>query len=421
MTSQSQPNPLADLLRTALAADPVGGPPHVVDDPGLIERWACGELTTVDRRELLLHLAACAECRAVLDEWVRDDLFKPGEPLIADDDEDDEVPIPAPAAEILAAEIPAAAAPPAAVSPARNITAAAAPARRSPRLPLALLATAAAVLVAVGLYQWSPGSAAALAEIETLLDRGQAAQALAKAEAVLPNLTADADRQRAARLGEQAAERLAFALVERGDLAAALEVAGRAERLGDSDRSRNLALQVERGVAAPLALAMNDRLDRDFGFTLGGTSSQKALPLGGPPTPSPAQSRWLAEYARAVARFPGSVPLRLNYGDLLLRLDRPDDALVQFQAAATADPRSAAAQTGVGLAAFNAGDRKLACEAFRQATVLEPPSVSATLNLAICLEAEGQHAAAVPLWRALLAMPLDNRLRQSIRVRFPNL
>ena len=91
-----------------------------------------------------------------------------------------------------------------------------------------------------------------------------------------------------------------------------------------------------------------------------------------------------------------------NLGNILLRLDRPDQARRAYEDALRLDPGLAAAHSNLGLIAGNDGRPVAAEDYFRRALEVDPDLVVARYNLAQLLVALGREVEAVPELRAVL-------------------
>jgi tetratricopeptide (TPR) repeat protein len=106
---------------------------------------------------------------------------------------------------------------------------------------------------------------------------------------------------------------------------------------------------------------------------------------------------------RGVRLAPGDVGVRNALGLVLLRLDRPAEALPHFQALIAAHPELAFAHTSAGNALLALGALSAAESGFRRALELDPGQVAATAGLAHVAARRGRHADARRLAEQALA------------------
>jgi tetratricopeptide (TPR) repeat protein len=92
-----------------------------------------------------------------------------------------------------------------------------------------------------------------------------------------------------------------------------------------------------------------------------------------------------------------------NLGNILLRLQRPDEAADAYRGALKLRPDLAEAHSNLGLIAGNAGDLEEAERRFRRALALDPDLLAARFNLAQLLGATGRGAEARREIEAILA------------------
>jgi Flp pilus assembly protein TadD len=91
-------------------------------------------------------------------------------------------------------------------------------------------------------------------------------------------------------------------------------------------------------------------------------------------------------------------------GRLALALDRPQEALSDFQAAAGQSP-SAVAWNGIGVAHDAAGDHRTAQLDYRKGLAIKPQDNALRNNLGLSQALAGDYSAAIATLQALLAQP----------------
>jgi tetratricopeptide (TPR) repeat protein len=376
MTPPSRSELLLRLFQAAAESQPIPPGPHVVADEELLTCWSLDLLGPHERSAFQDHLALCPQCRRELVEMIR-------------------------AGTLELADV--------AEQPAR----AEAPVVLSLRRPLPVrtwagwaLAAAAAVLVLVSGWLFLPGRGpeAVLAQAANELDRGQAAVALNRVEALLATHLDPPTRDRAAQLLEQA-----------GYVQARTELADRrfqgveetVRRVADqgvtTGRLQNLKLQAERRIPAEVTLAHAGALV-DYGYQLDGSNPGK----GALPVIDAATERRQRDLQQASASPDRSAAVLVNHGQLLLELRRYDEARKEFTRALEMDPGNAFAHLGLGLTAYEERDFRGAVNQFEAALKLDPDNGAAHLNAALTLERLERPAEAQRHWdraRALIADP----------------
>ncbi|MCA9238712.1 MAG: tetratricopeptide repeat protein, partial [Planctomycetales bacterium] len=216
----------------------------------------------------------------------------------------------------------------------------------------------------------------------------------------------DAD---AAELLEDAAYQTARAKLLAGDFDAVAQVAGESCSLGaTSGRLTNLELQASRGLPAEDSLAEFGTL-LAYGYDLDGFARGKALPVFDATT-----DKLLARTSDAVTQYPAEEQLLLNRAQLLLSLQRAEEARELFLRVLDRSPESPAAHLGAGLAAFELGDYQAAAEEFDRVLEINPDLVDAMVNRAITLDRMGRRAEATQAWREAATMTEDASLRAKI-------
>jgi len=111
------------------------------------------------------------------------------------------------------------------------------------------------------------------------------------------------------------------------------------------------------------------------------------------------------EYAASVAIRRDYAPLRFRYGVLLLRLNRLDEALAQFEAAQQIDPDSPFPLVGIGRIRQRQEQFPEAVEAFRKACVLAPWARRAHEELSRALARTGVASGAYQARRTARGLP----------------
>ena len=399
MTRPTSAERFRELLQLALATQPALEGPHVVDDQALLAHWSADRLTDAERDALINHLGACAECREILQSLIENDLLDLPTGSINSAESFTTATSEAPSVSIAPAEIH-----PSSTS------------RRFARQG-SLVAVAAIILVAGLLVFWKPTDqlSSQIARLEqdvsaasiTPPQLDQAVKLLA--QAARPN-----DQQRLRNVIEKAATTLAEQTLNAGDLVSTLELIELAESAqAGSGRLAHLKLQAEQGFSSGVLLAMNDRLDRDGGFTLRGRSVGKSLtPKSVEPDPS--QQRWLEEFASSVRQFPEQWELRLGYARLLLKLKRWASAQEQLSAAVRLAPDNAVIHELLGVVAFERSQFDSAHDHFFEAMRLAPDNEAILVNLAITLERLDRHDEARTLWQNLRRTTTDQKLKDAI-------
>jgi tetratricopeptide (TPR) repeat protein len=186
-------------------------------------------------------------------------------------------------------------------------------------------------------------------------------------------------------------------------------VAEAAHRGIKSDRLRSIEADAIRRIPGGLALAEVGRLT-DFGFEIGGVTARSTV--------SGLSVGQAEDALKALGSSdPADDTTALNRGHALLSLQRPREALTEFQRVAGRTPGSAPARLGEGLAAFALADYPAAENAFRACLQLDPGQSAARINLAMTLAEEGKIDEALNTWAEVLEGPgiLTDEERGSIR------
>jgi tetratricopeptide (TPR) repeat protein len=190
----------------------------------------------------------------------------------------------------------------------------------------------------------------------------------------------------------------ALGLTEHGRFDEARAVVAEARRRGtESDRLRSIESQALRQIRGALALAHIGRLT-DFGFEIGGATARSAVP---------GRAGGQVEQALAVLAKSSSDDdlVALNRGHALLTLDRPREALAEFQRVTGRTPGAPLARLGEGLAFFALAEYPSAENSFRACFELDPNQITARINLAMTLSEEGKTDLALAAWDEVLAQP----------------
>jgi choline-sulfatase len=127
-------------------------------------------------------------------------------------------------------------------------------------------------------------------------------------------------------------------------------------------------------------------------------------------TPGPAASALIDEAVRAdraaLVLSPNSAVAHNGLGLLAADLNRPQDALKEFERAATIDPNNASYSTNLGNARRAVGDTSGAEQAYRRALEVDPRAADAVNGLGVLLVETKRPTEAIPLFeRAIAAAP----------------
>lgn len=113
-------------------------------------------------------------------------------------------------------------------------------------------------------------------------------------------------------------------------------------------------------------------------------------------------------FKAVVARQPNNAMARLQYAQVLEKLKRPNDALVQYRKAAAAEPGNFVAQMNLGRLAYMSKDFKTAENAYSAAVKANPKSSLALGNLALVKSFNGKNAEAESLYKKAIAADKTN-------------
>jgi tetratricopeptide (TPR) repeat protein len=393
MNTEARDKFLRRLFRDAANNQPLAPGPHVSDDDELITCWSLGQLSPQQHEAFHKHLSDCPRCRQELAGLVRAGVAQVPEPVEGD---------------LLPFSIGAK---PLAV-----------PRREEPRairrswtrsMPaFAAIAMAASVLFVLTTWlTWSRGSGAnkIIAQAELDLEQNRPDQAIDKLEPLLSQQLDPQSRAHVATLVERSAYRLASQDLATGKLDEVQQTIQRATQHEiRSPRLLNLGLQADRGSPTEIALAPAGTL-ADYGFTLDGGRSREV-----PTVDATKVDEWLPKYQAGIADFPSDAILRLNYGQLLLKTGRTDDASRQFSAALAAEPTNAWAHLGLGLVHYQQDQFEEARKHFQAVLNEQRDNLGAHMNLAMTYERLGQADAAKVHWQRARELTADPKLRQQI-------
>jgi hypothetical protein len=163
------------------------------------------------------------------------------------------------------------------------------------------------------------------------------------------------------------------------------------------------------GIRSGSALALRGKVT-DYGFLLDGETVTK----GAFAVVDPSLRRRQAELLSAVQANPNDVPTRIEYGELLLRVDESEEAAKVFQELLKANSRDAAGHMGLGLARFLQGRLDDALAEFEAVLKGDPHNAAARLNAAACLARLGRLSEAERHWQAVLAETQNGELKSQI-------
>lgn len=401
---------LLEILQRSFAAQPIPDEPHVADDHALLMRWSDGGLSEPDREHLLDHLSRCPECRDVLQTLLECGVLQLPE-AGPDQFEHD---VPGVAHDSVAT---GAVQPPDRVTPQSQQTQGGESwwqSRRVLRMSLSMAAAMILIAVFLSLDSERPFDERVARLESQFSDNPQAT--LDAAVHLLPEAGTPDERRRITSLIESSGFEGGRRMLSQRRFDEVESLADRLLTLGiESGRLLNLVLQADQQVEEPLLLAMNDRLDRDFGYELTGRTLIKSPVSLTPKELSLDEQQRLHQFSEAVQKFPRQMELRLNYGMLLLKAGKKDDAQAQFEAARDIQPESSSAHLGLGLVLFERRRFPEALDEFQLAARLEPSRDDVKLNLAITLERLDRTADARSVWLELQNTTSDTLLRDRIQ------
>ncbi len=119
----------------------------------------------------------------------------------------------------------------------------------------------------------------------------------------------------------------------------------------------------------------------------------------------------LASLTRAIRLSPDDMTLHLVAGDLLIRLDNPEEAIGYLKTYTQNHPMNARGMALLARAHRDTGDAEAALAVYRQSVALDPHQVRPWLELIALLEDQGQFSAAVNTNREAIAeLPDDATL-----------
>jgi tetratricopeptide (TPR) repeat protein len=113
---------------------------------------------------------------------------------------------------------------------------------------------------------------------------------------------------------------------------------------------------------------------------------------------------------QALAKTPNDPQALDGLGQVLIRLNRFEDAIAQFERAIAQDPGRVAYRLDLARAAIIIGGRSRAIEEYREVARLLPQDPAIRYTLGIALQQNGDHGAALPEFqRAIALAPADPR------------
>jgi len=347
------------LFRNSAAKQPSPDRDHPVDDDELLARFSAGMLTDDEQQALIAHLADCSACR---DEWSQ---------------------------RVDAGAISLPAPPETAPSLAPRTI------KIGQRYVIA--AVAACMLIAAIAGYWAGLTQSPLAQLENQVRLEQYDAAVETAGQIRWDDLSDVDREQAYILVESAAYQASLQHLGAGRFDRVQTIVQQTDRLGlQSAQLQNLKLQAMRKIPAEYALAFAfEDSQLDYGYLIDGAPNpRKSLP-----TLSEETDQLENAYAELVDRYPDAAPLRINFGQFLLRQGDVEFAGEQFYAALQADPISAEALLGLGMADYALEDFLSAKVQFEDVLEAEPGHLAARVNLAMTLQQLNDRPAALQQWR----------------------
>ena len=130
----------------------------------------------------------------------------------------------------------------------------------------------------------------------------------------------------------------------------------------------------------------------------------------------------LAQFQAAIARNPQDADSLSNLGQVLVRMNRPADAIPYIQRAIAIAPDRWAYQFNLARALGLVGRTDESIQAYRQAQTLFPGDYVTTFNLALALHKNGDEAGAVEQYQKAIALqPEDASFRKALGVSYERL
>lgn len=362
--------------------------PKLVVDADFLSRWEDGKLTDQEHQSLLDELATSRESRQIVTL-----LTNSGALTLPASDRDD---MPAVLKEserptVLSASDETRASdfgqPPVFASRANELPAEVRPGRKSRHalatwLPLGLIA--AGLAVAVTLSIMNSGGNGPLTAAITALHNSEFKEAFEQADEALAVADTANEREAAFEILAQSGEQLADTALTEGRFDDVRLISDRMNEhsgLGESAdaatrdllaRIESLRLQARRGMDSAIALSQLDNLS-DYGINAGGPLAELApdwLQNTAQAELSDAEVAGIREeYEQAIAEYPSSPDLRLNFGQFLLEQKLTQEAMEQFRAIVDGneylrpDPENREALIGLAIALLNDPNQESAAEA----------------------------------------------------------
>ena len=160
-----------------------------------------------------------------------------------------------------------------------------------------------------------------------------------------------------------------------------------------SPRLDRLMIQAMLETPSVLSLTHFDKLT-DYGLTINGIAERE---------PESENTRREIQALEILNKGNDQSPeAKLNRGQLMLRIGLAQEALEEFKSLNLHDRNSFPAQLGMGIALFLLNDFVASEEAFRRCLELEPSNSSAQINLAMVLTEQGKVREAIQTWETLL-------------------
>ncbi len=377
-------------------------PPRLVVDAEFLSRWEAGDLSEQEHQALLDELATSQESRQIITL-----LMNSGSLTLPASDRDD---MPAVLKEserptVLSASeetrVSDFSNPPVFASAGKDTLSTSRQGARSRHammtwLPVGLIA--AGVAVAVTLSIMNPGGNGPLTAAMTAMQNNDLQEAFEQADEALAVADTANEREAAFEILTQSGEQLADTALAEGrfeDVRLVSDRVSEHSELSESadaatrdllGRIESLRLQARRGLSSALALTQLDSLG-DYGINSDGPLGQLAPDwLQGNPEEGMTETE-IAEiredYEQAIAEFPSSPQLRLNFGQFLLEQRLTEEALEQFRAILDGnayllpDPENRDALVGMAIALFNDPEQESAAEAMRKLLEMLPDDAAA--------------------------------------------